>query len=222
MRSLLVCAAAGALALASCSSSSAPHAAARPASSSSSAATAVPTGTAGFVLLANRSSVVSAGPPAHLSDATTKAAEALVRDYVIRGTVDVLLTGRLGKGFSDLFGPEAVAVLGRPGNDRTTVTELGYARSSGPIKARVTMHLTGLGDTNGNIVMMSASFKAAIRRGELAIDRSGELLLGRGTGGHWVIIGYNVRANRALGAASASTTTATHTPSASSTPGTKP
>jgi hypothetical protein len=160
------------------------------------------------VLLANRSSVVSAGPPAHLSTATTKAADGLVRDYVIRGTVDVLLTGRLGKGFSDLFGPEAVAVLARPGNDRTTVTDLGDARSSGAIRVRASMHLTGLGDQNGNIVMMSASFQASTRRGELAIDRSGELLLGRGTGGHWVIIGYNVRAHRALGVASASTTTA--------------
>jgi hypothetical protein len=174
----------------------------------------VPTGTPGFVLLANRSSVVSAGPPAHLSAATTKAAEGLVRDYVIRGTVDVLLTGRLGKGFSDLFGPETVAVLARPGNDRTTVTELGYGRSSGPIKVRATMHVTGLGDQSGNIVMMSASFKAAIRRGELSVDRSGELLLAP-EGFRWVIIGYNLRARRAIGVAPASTTTA-------STPGRKP
>jgi hypothetical protein len=139
-----------------------------------------------------------------------------VRDYVIRGTVDVLRTGRLGKGFSDLFGPDAVAVLARPGNDRRTVTDLGYGRASGPVHVLAKVHLTGLADQNGNIVMVAASFKAAIRRGRLAIDRSGELLLGRGDHGHWQIIGYNLRTWRAVGAAPTTTTTA-HTPSASST-----
>jgi hypothetical protein len=112
-------------------------------------------------------------------------------------------------------------VLARPGNDRRTVTDLGW-RGSGAVRVRATMHVTALGDQNGNIVMMSASFKAAIRRGQLAIDRYGELLLARGVRGHWTIIGYNLRARRAVGAAPATTTTA-HTRSATSAAaGTKP
>ena len=108
------------------------------------------------------------------------------------------------------------AVLARPGNDRLTVTDLGYGRASGPVHVLAKLHLTGLADQNGNVVMVSASFKASIRRGRLAIDRSGELLLARGDQGHWTIIGYNLRTRRAIGAAPSSTTTA-HTPSASST-----
>jgi hypothetical protein len=174
------------------------------------------------VLTANRSSVVSAGPPAHLSAADTLGAEGLVRDYVIRATVDVLRTGRLGKGFSDLFGPEAVAVLARPGNARQTVTDLGYNRGSGAVRVRATMHVTGLGDQSGNIVLMSASFKAAIRRGRLAVDRYGELLLARGgVFGQWTIIGFNLRARRAIGTAPATTTTAS-TPPPASTAGARP
>ncbi len=213
MRRLLVCAAAGAFAVAGCAS----HHAAHGPASSDHASTAVPTGTPGFVLIANRSTVVSAGPPAHLSSATTKAAEALVRDYVVRGTVDVLRSGRLGRGFSDLFGSGAVAAIAKPGNDRSTVTDLGVARAAGSVRVRATMHLTGLGDGNGNIVMLSASFKAATRSGPVAIDRAGELLLGRGAGGHWTIIGYNLRAQRKVGTAPATTTTARTSPAAPAT-----
>ncbi len=171
------------------------------------------------MLIANRSSVVSAGPPAHLSDALTKGLEGIVRDYVLRGTVAVLQTGRLGAGFSNLFGPDAAAALGQAGNDRLTMTDLGYARGTGPIKVRTVMHLTGLGDTNGSIVMATASFNAAIRRGDVAIDRSGELLLEPGGGGRWQIIGYNVRARRAIGAAPATTTTASSSPGTPATTG---
>src|SRR3954469_10696952 len=151
-RRMMLCAAAGALVLGACSgSSSSRHAKSSTKDTAGTASTVVPTGTPGFRLIASRSSVVSAGPPAHLSKAITKAADALVRDYVIRGTVDVLRTGRLGKGFSDLFGPDAVAALAKPGNDRRTVTDLGYGRASGPVRVRAKVHLTGLGDANGNI-----------------------------------------------------------------------
>jgi hypothetical protein len=220
MRRLLVCAAASALVIAGCSGGSGSHETTRSTDAArSSGTTVVPTHTPGFVLTANRSTVVSAGRTAHISNAVTKASEDLVRDYVIRGTVDVLRTGRLGKGFSDLFGPDAVAALAKAGNDRRTVTDLGSARMSGPVRVRAKMHLTGLGDSNGNIVMLSASFKAAIRQGRLAIDRSGELMIGRGERGHWKIIGYNLRTRRAVGADASSTTSAS-TPPASAPKGT--
>jgi hypothetical protein len=218
MRRLLACAAMCALVVAGCSGSSGHHAAST-SGSSSSASTEVPTGTTGFRLIASRSTVISAGPPAHVSTAVTKAVDTLVRNYVVLGSVDALRTGKLGKGFSALFGSDAVGRIAHPGNDRNTLTDLSGPRGSGSVHVRGALHLTGLGDQNGNIVMLSAAFNTTLRRGTLAIDRAGELLIARGGGGRWTIIGYNVRARRSVGTAPATTTTAvTHGATTGSTP----
>ncbi len=207
MRSLLTSASLCALLLAGCSGSK--HTGATGASNTGGArtTTVVHSGT-GFRLVDDTPTVVSAGPAVALPPRITKAAEQLVTSYAATGMVAPLTSGRLGHGFSDLFTADALSGLAHDGNDRRTVTDLGVARGAGPVRVRASMHLTGLAGANGTVVMVTARINAAIRRGKLAVDRAGELLLARGPGGHWRIVGYDLRVRRATSGTATTTTTA--------------
>jgi hypothetical protein len=122
----------------------------------------------------------------------------IVNRYVEAAVVTPLRTGAPATNLAAIFAPDAAARLAGP--DHAVLTDDGAPKITGSITpAKAEFALTGLGDSSGDVVLVSAALAldltAPVAGGSLHIVRTGDLLLA-GDGGTWRVAGFDMNVAR--------------------------
>lgn len=152
---------------------------------------------AGLTLKIGSVGVESAGPPATISKSTQQSVLDSSQQYVDRALLAPLEKGTLDRRYAELFdsGIKADAT----GRDQATITEVRTGKST-PLKATATaVHLDGLGDQTGKVVLVAATFGVDLNVKGAKITRLTELTFANEQG-KWIVTAYKVGVNRATSA----------------------
>ena len=149
----------------------------------------------------------SAGPRALLPSQLRRLVVRSAQAYVDSAILAPLENGKLGfdyaKDFDALVKPAATSI------DRLALTEAGTGLVSGPLHATAShVRLDGLGDPDGKVLLVAASFSMRIEgstpTGPLTIARATELTFAKEFG-KWVVTAYNVGVSRTINHSSTAT-----------------
>jgi hypothetical protein len=139
----------------------------------------------------------NAGVPAQLSDDAANQIMTVVGQYVDRGLIAPVKTGKPPEGVSDLFDPGTQAAIQGP--DKDVLFENGQPELTGDFKPSADpVLITALSDGNGNFVLATAAFAyradAGVEGGTLNTGRTIALTLTPDNG--WKITGYDLTVTR--------------------------
>ncbi len=152
----------------------------------------------GLTLQIGDVAVQSAGPPATISKSTRQSVLDSSQSYVDDAILAPLEKGKLVSSYLNLFdsGVRGTAT----GRDQATVTEVRTGKLSS-VKATATkVHLDGLGDPTGKVVLVAATFGVQVTaKGGVKIQRLTELTFAN-EHDKWVVTAYRVGVERATSA----------------------
>lgn len=155
---------------------------------------------ADVTLVAGTLAMESAGPTVVFDEAIRDAVMAAIEQYLAVGIVSALREGTASDTeLAAAFDDGAMARLAGP--DRTIVLDEGLPEARGKLAVTVQpVTLTGLADANGATVIVTAALDLSVSTrtmtGEVAIARTGDLVLAPGADGVWRVTAYALHVER--------------------------